>query len=101
MKSSILSAWLVLLSATVCMSKVNLWRSPLWQAVRNDDLNLVKQLLENGTDVKASTDEGLTLLMYLSKWSRTVRSLNNRKQLLELYYQHLIPKQPTMKEIQL
>ena len=89
MRSSILSAWLVLLLATVCMSKVN-----LWQAVRNDDLNLVKQHLENGTDVKASnvSPSGLTLLMYLSKWSLTVGSLNNRKQLLELVLPASDPK---------
>ena len=40
------------------MSKVNLWPSKLWRAIDNDDLNLVKQLLENGTDVKSSDNKG-------------------------------------------
>ena len=81
MRSSIISVWFVLLSATACMSKLNEIERSLWDAVRNDDVNLVKQLLENGTDAKTGNSDGLTLLMYLSKSSGR---LNNRKQILEL-----------------
>jgi hypothetical protein len=66
------------------MSKVNLWRSPLWRAIENDDLNLVKQLLENGTDAKSSDNEGITLLMCLSSYCWRAKELKNRKQILEL-----------------
>ena len=68
MRPSVISVWLVLLLATGCMSQLNEIERSLWDAVRNDDVNLVKQLLENGTDAKASEYYGETALMQAARY---------------------------------
>merc|ERR1719319_987841 len=62
MRSSIISAWLVLLSATACISQVNDYNL-LEDAIVKDDVNLLKQLLNNGTNAKAANKDGWTALI--------------------------------------
>merc|ERR1712172_486525 len=63
MRSSIISAWLVLLSATACMSQDN-DRFSLQFAIDQDDVNSLKQLLDKGVNAKAARWNGETTLMY-------------------------------------
>ena len=71
MKASIISAWLLLLATTACLQKVNgassAWRS-LNIAVREKNLDLVKSLLANGVDAKATNIAGWSALMLAAKY---------------------------------
>ena len=67
MRSSIISAWLILLSATACISQVNDYYL-LEDAIVKDDVNLLKQLLNNGTNAKAANKDGWTALMKAARY---------------------------------
>ena len=60
MKSYVISAWLVLLSTTACLQNVNCAYTPLMSAVNKNDVDLVKRLLANGADAKATNYQGKT-----------------------------------------
>ena len=73
MGSSIISAWLVLLSATACISQVRLFSDYsdyylLEDAILKDNVNLLKQLLDNGTDAKAISYDGETALYHAARF---------------------------------
>ena len=69
MNANVTYAWLMLLSIIACLQKVNgnyapdYGDTPLQVAVRNKDVDLVKSLLFNGNDVKATNDFEETALM--------------------------------------
>ena len=71
MNANVTYAWLMLLSIIACLQKVNgnwdpgnyFGDTPLQVAVRNKDVDLVKSLLSNGNDVKATNDFEETALM--------------------------------------
>merc|ERR1739848_986514 len=67
MKANVTYAWLVLLSIITCLERVNgFWdrgNTPLQVAVRKKDVDLVKSLIANGNDVKATNRIGQTALM--------------------------------------
>merc|ERR1711971_746485 len=68
MKSSIISAWLVLFLTTAYMSKVNgdteLMDTVITMAVIKNNMNLVKHMIDNGADAKIIDSSGNTALMY-------------------------------------
>ena len=66
MNANVTYAWLMLLSIIACLQKVNgniYGDTPLQVAVRNKDVDLVKSLLSNGNDVKATNDFEETALI--------------------------------------
>ena len=67
MKATVTYAWLVLLSIITCLERVNGYGdrgdTPLQVAVRKKDVDLVKSLIANGNDVKATNRIGQTALM--------------------------------------
>merc|ERR1711971_874450 len=66
MKATVTCAGFVLLSIITCLQKVNgdyQNNSPLQIAVINNNVDLVKSLLANDSDVKATNDHGDTALM--------------------------------------
>ena len=68
MKSYIISAWLVLLSTTACPQNVNCAYTQLMSAVNKNDVDLVKRLLANGADAKATNYYGRTALMLAAQY---------------------------------
>ena len=77
MKSYIISAWLVLLSTTAYLQKVNCADTPLMSAVKKDDVDLVKRLLANGADAKETNLGGWSALMFAAAYGddKTVKLL--------------------------
>merc|ERR1712086_1089437 len=67
MKATITYAWFVLLSIIACLQKVN-GDTSLMNAVRKNDVDLVKSLLANGNDVKATNKYGETALMTAAEY---------------------------------
>ena len=68
MKATVTYPWFVLLSIITCLERVNGYRdyygdTPLQAAVRKKDVDLVKSLLVNGNDVKATNKIEQTALM--------------------------------------
>ena len=65
MRSFVVSAWLLLLATTAYIPKVNgaTGDTPLITAVNWNNLELVKHLLDNGADAKATNSYGNTALM--------------------------------------
>jgi len=64
MRATVIYAWFVLLSIIACIQKINCdyyeyeednGDTPLQDAVRKNDLDLVKNLVANGNDVKQPT----------------------------------------------
>ena len=55
MNSYVISAWLVLLATTACLQNVNCENlTPLMSAILNNNVDLVKRLLANGANAKAT-----------------------------------------------
>ena len=76
MRATVIYAWFVLLSIIACIQKINCGYgdydygdTPLQDAVRKNDLDLVKTLLANGNDVKATNYEEETALMIAASYS--------------------------------
>ena len=69
MKASIISSWLLLLATVAHIQNVNgaYKDTPLMKAVSGNDMDLVKRLLANGADAKATNKYGETALMYAAK----------------------------------
>ena len=65
MRSFVVSAWLLLFATAEYVPKVNgaLGDTPLIKAVNWNNLELVKRLLDNGADAKATNSYGNTALM--------------------------------------
>ena len=64
----IISEWLVLLATTACLQNVNCENvTPLISAVLNNNVDLVKRLLANGADAKA-TYYGKSALMMAAEY---------------------------------
>ena len=76
MKSFLIFAWLVIVSTLAQKANggdwaTQPWTTPLINAVFKNDENLVKRLLANGADAKATTGSGRTALMYAANvWHR-------------------------------
>ena len=72
MRFFFIPAWLLflLLGTTSYISKVNgaPGDTPLIRAVRKNNLDLVKRLLDNGADAKATSNSGYTALMFAAKF---------------------------------
>ena len=70
MKAFVISARLLLLATTACLQKVNGASSatPLMIAVRENNLDVLKSLLANGVDAKATNNYGLSALMLAANY---------------------------------
>ena len=72
MKASVVSTWILLLATTAYIQKVNGASDPLIRAVRNNNVDLVKSLLDSGADTKA-TDivDGYNALMIALRYKKS------------------------------
>ena len=68
MNSYVISACFLLLATTASIRKVNCsGDTSLIYAVRRNDVDLIKRLLRNGADAKATNDRGETALMFAAR----------------------------------
>jgi ankyrin repeat protein len=69
MNSYIIPTWLLLVATTASIQKANCKRSdtPLINAVRRNNVDLIKRLLRNGADANATNNNGETALMFAAR----------------------------------
>ena len=67
MNSYIISTWLLLLATGACIENGNRSDTSLIKAVRRNDVDLIKRLLRDGADAKATNDRGETALMFAAR----------------------------------
>merc|ERR1719464_433321 len=68
MNSYVISAWVLLLATTASIREVNCsGDTSLINAVRRNDVGLIKRLLRNGADAKATNDRDETALMLAAR----------------------------------
>ena len=67
MNSYIISVWFLLLATVACIENVNYSDTSLINAVRRNDVDLIKRLLRDGADAKATNNRGETPLMFAAR----------------------------------
>ena len=69
MKAFVIFAWILLLATTACLQKVNgACCETAFGAVRENNLDVLKSLLANGVDAKATNNYGLSALMLAANY---------------------------------
>ena len=67
MNSYIISVWFLLLATTAGIQNGNSSDTSLIIAVRRNDVDLIRRLLRNGADAKATNNRGETALMFAAR----------------------------------